>query len=167
MTTKLIQDCTDKELRNAIRAKGHKCNNFDETPVLIEKLRAAGVTGDSIEIEGKAPKAEKTPAKEKPRELVIVNIAASSEPGGDRPVELGFQGKFMLVPRDTWCEIPKGYFEALKDAVEERFGMHKGEDGLRKIDPVPRLVPRFPYQVWSGGGEPPNVMRPPTVAKAA
>lgn len=102
-------------------------------------------------------------------DTVIVFINTSEASDGAQDVFLACNGRGMLVPRGEWCEIPRRHFNALKDAVEERYEPLEGGG----IPTKPRLIQRYPFQVWQGPGEPPEgVRRPqaqrqPTVAGAA
>lgn len=80
----------------------------------------------------------------KDEDLVRLMIQRTEGPGGADDVPLGCNGKIMLVPRGKIVEIPKRYFESLKNAVKH---VHDTlPDG--SMNPVPREVPDFPYQLY-------------------
>lgn len=90
-------------------------------------------------------------------DMVIVRIHSSELEGGDEPVDLHCNGKSLWIPRDIWCRIRIGYFNALKDAKEEKYEQKKDPaTGHDIIDPVPRVVKRFNWEIWNGAGDPPG-----------
>lgn len=70
-------------------------------------------------------------------------IQRTDDAGGDEPVPVGVNGRVMLVPRGEEVEIPKSYFEVLKNAVKHIYEPLK--DG--GMNPIPRKVAMYPYQV--------------------
>ncbi len=75
--------------------------------------------------------------------MVRVILGVTEEAGGKDDVQLGCNGKIMLVPRGKEVEIPERYFESLAHAVQEKF------DALPDggMDPIPRKVQLYPFQV--------------------
>lgn len=76
------------------------------------------------------------------RKKVRVILNRSEEAGGSEPVQVGVNGKVMLVPRGEEVEIPVEYFEVLQNAVRHIFDPLK-DGGLSE----PRKVPMYPYQL--------------------
>ena len=64
--------------------------------------------------------------------------------GGSDDVQVGVNGSVMLVPRGKDVDIPYRYYEALKNAVADKYEMMP--DG-KSMNPVPRKVPAYPFQV--------------------
>lgn len=94
-------------------------------------------------LEGAAPPpatAKQAPPK---RDMVRLIIQRTEDAGGDEPVPVGVNGKVMLVPRGEPVEIPRPYFEVLKNCVTYRYESLK--DG--GINPEPRMVPLYPWQL--------------------
>lgn len=84
-------------------------------------------------------------------------IQPTESDGGNQPVDLYCNGKQIWVPRGKWCKVREGYGSSIKNAQEEKYSQYKdAETGLNKIDPVPRLVHRYPHTIWTGSGEPPK-----------
>lgn len=123
----------DDEKTEAIRAKIAAAWSKPEIPI-----------GDEPE---PAPKAEAKPkaaakAEGKPKKVRLI-VHGSDDEDGNEPIQLGVNGKVMLVPRGEEVEIPYAYFEVLKNAVTHRY------EPLRDggINPVPRKVQLYPFQV--------------------
>ncbi len=81
---------------------------------------------------------------EEPPERVEVQIHVQDRPGGSEPVQIGVNGKLMLVPRNKRVSIPWAYFEVLSKAVETRYDPLP-EGGLSE----PRYVHRYPYTLFT------------------
>ena len=75
--------------------------------------------------------------------MVRLILGVTEEAGGNDDVQVGVNGKVMLVPRGREVEIPEPYFEALAHAVTHKY------DALPDggMNPVPRKVPLYPFQV--------------------
>lgn len=85
-----------------------------------------------------------TEEQQKPaKDMVRLVIGVTEEAGGNSPVEVGVNGKVMLIPRGKEVEIPYSYFEVLKHAVT--FKYDPLPDG--GMAPEPRKVPLYPFQV--------------------
>jgi hypothetical protein len=78
--------------------------------------------------------------------LVRVMIAKTEGAGGADDVPLGCNGEIMTVPRGKIIDIPRRYFESLKNAVKHVYDTT--EDG-KSLNPVPRQVPEFSYQTYT------------------
>jgi len=75
--------------------------------------------------------------------MVRLTIGVTEDTGGADDVNLGVNGRVMLVPRGKTVEIPNEYFEALFRSVSHIFDPIPGGG----ISLVPRRVPLYPYQV--------------------
>jgi hypothetical protein len=75
----------------------------------------------------------------------MINITEGN--GGSDRVPLGCNGSIMLVDRGVEQDIPLRFFESLKNSVEWRY--ESLPDG--GINPVPRKVMSYPYQVIAFG----------------
>lgn len=75
--------------------------------------------------------------------MVRLILGLTEDAGGDRPVEVGVNGKIMLIPRGEEVDIPESYFEVLEHAVTHKY------DSLPDggMNPIPRKVPLYPFQV--------------------
>lgn len=87
---------------------------------------------------------QQTPAKG----MVRLILGITEEAGGNSPVEVGVNGKIMLIPRGEEVEIPEAYFQVLQHAVQDKFDMLP--DG--GMAPKPRKVPLYPFQVINSDG---------------
>ena len=76
-------------------------------------------------------------------EKVRIHINVTEEASGDQPVQVGVNGKIMLIPRGEDVEIPYPYYEVLKHAISHKYDALPGGG----INPVPREVPLYPFQV--------------------
>jgi hypothetical protein len=63
---------------------------------------------------------------------------------GKKPIEVGVNGKVMLIPRGEECDIPRKYFEVIKNAVQEIITQDT-ETGDRET----HKAPLYPYSVIS------------------
>ena len=135
-----------------------------DTPV-IERLRARNIQQELVQI---------VLIRADPCAFAVVaNLIERMFPLAENPMPEGqaFE-KFTLgwiilvenMPRGRWIGLRPGYFGALQDAVEDKFERIKGDDGLTKINPVPRKVHRFPHEVWRSSTPPEEgVLYPPEV----
>ena len=121
--------------------------------VSVEKARAQiskswdkGIPIEDAEVEseqiGSAPTPVTDEQKDPGDEMVRINIGVTEDAGGADPIQLGVNGKIMLVPRGQDVDIPQKYFEVLQHAVQNKYESHP--DG--GMNPVPREVPLYPYQ---------------------
>lgn len=165
MPTVTFESATDDQLKAFAAEKGLSIHPMTGRDKIIAKIKAVheGNEFDVAEAKAETPKpAEKVDAIG--NGFVIVKIHTSEAPGGDQDVPLGFNGKFTVAPRGRWIGLRPGYFGALQDAVEDKFERIKGDDGLTKINPVPRKVHRFPHEVWRSSTPPEEgVLYPPEV----
>ncbi len=93
-------------------------------------------------INGKSPQPVTDEQQGPEREMVRVFINITDDAGGDEPVPVSVNGKAMLIPRNENCDIPVEYYEVLKNAVQHKYDPLP--DG--GLNPVPRLVPKYPFQ---------------------
>lgn len=99
---------------------------------------------DDAKIASQASPQAVTDEQQAPEEgMVRLVVGVTEQAGGNDPVELGVNGKIMLVPRGIEVEIPYPYFEVLKHAVQDKYDPLP--DGGMK--PEPRKVPLYPFQV--------------------
>lgn len=71
---------------------------------------------------------------------IIIN--RSERPGGDEPVQVGVNGRLMLIPRGEAVFVREDYLEALEHAVEDVYDPYDGGiGGLKK----PRQVQSYPF----------------------
>lgn len=85
------------------------------------------------------------PASSEPpiaRKMVKLIIDRQEGVGGDDDVQLGVNGRVMLVPRGIEVEIPEEYAHVLQNAVQHRYESLK--DG--GISHTPREVPLYPHR---------------------
>lgn len=88
------------------------------------------------------PEASKPAAKQTEPGMVRLILGVTEEAGGADPVQVGVNGKVMLVPRGKEVEIPLAYFQVLENAVQ--FKYEPLPDG--GMEPEPRKVPLYPFQ---------------------
>jgi hypothetical protein len=79
-----------------------------------------------------------------PAGKVRINIGIQEEAGGERPVEVGVNGKIMLIPRGKDVDIPEAYLEVLQHAVTYKYD--NLDDGMG-INPKAREVQLYPFQI--------------------
>lgn len=77
------------------------------------------------------------------KRLVRIHINVTEETGGDRAIQVGVNGKIMLIPRGKNVDIPEPYYHVLTHAISYKYDALK--DG--GINPTPRKVPLYPHQV--------------------
>lgn len=97
-------------------------------------------------VDGQTP-AGKTPAADDPKVTVV--ISEQPVPGGKRPVAVGHNGVFMLIPRGTPQVIPYRYFLVLRDAVETQYS----EDEHNEGEFIETIGYSYPFQVLKGPTE--------------
>ncbi len=81
--------------------------------------------------------------KENQTRLVRIHINVTEDVGGDRPVQVGVNGKIMLIPRGKDVDIPERFYHVLTHAISYKYDPLP--DG--GINPKPRKVPLYPHQV--------------------
>ena len=160
-----IKDATEAQLRTfGENSLGLQFEATDNLASIRSKVEAAHSKADFDVVEDEKPKTvaasavKKRPAtqdgepvlvaktkKQEDEELVRVMISRTEGSGGADDVPLGCNGEIMTVPRGKIVDIPRRYFESLKNSVE--FVYDQLEDG-KGLNPVPRQVPKFPYQVY-------------------
>ncbi len=168
----LFDDATDEQLKHyatvmlGLNLGGNP--NIKRTTIL-SRIAQAHPEKDAIEIDEDdvqpAPVVgASSPPQQRPgafagagTDTVIILIDRQEGKVGGQPVPLSFNGKCMLVPRARWSQIPKAFFEVLKDAVEEQFEALEGGG----IATTPTMVPRFPWRLWEAPGEPEDLLKPP------
>jgi len=120
-----------------VRARIKACWNQPDIPVLDGDSVAPGLIPA-------APAQPVTPEQQPPSEdMVRLTIGVTEDAGGADDVDLAVNGKVMRVPRGRSVEIPNRFFEALFRSVTFMYDPIK--DG--GINPEPRKVPLYPYQV--------------------
>lgn len=85
---------------------------------------------------------KRAPEGVKPDQYRIL-IPKTEDPGGDEPVPVGVNGKVMLVPRGKPVDVPKAYYEVLRNAVRHVY------DSLPDggINPEPRKINDYHMQL--------------------
>jgi len=144
-----VKEASNNDLRQYAEEKGINVHPGAKRDQLLTKLNLNDEMSISIGA-GDLPKENDAP------DYVIVRIATSESEGGDKPVVLGFNTKLMLVERGAWSLIPWGYYNSLKDAVEDRYDPLPG-GGVG----APRQVPRFPHELWDRTDPPADLKTPP------
>jgi len=72
-----------------------------------------------------------------------IHINITEEAGGTEAVPVGVNGRIMLVPRGKNVDIPEAYYLVLKAAIKNLYDPIP--DG--GMNPVPREVPMYPFQL--------------------
>lgn len=108
---------------------------------MIAKIRTVGYDKDTIEVEAQARPTEEDAGKPS-EDKVTLMIPSSDLPGGADAVPVGVNGSVMLIPRDQWCDVPRRYYQALRDAVRQVYSPLP-DGGIS----APRDVPAYPFQV--------------------
>lgn len=108
---------------------------------MIAKIRAVGYDKDTIEVED-TTRASAEEASKPDADKVRLMIPSSEQPGGSDPVPVGVNGSVMLIPRDEWCDVPRPYAIALKNAVRQVY-TPLPNGGIS----APRDVPAYPFQM--------------------
>ncbi len=77
------------------------------------------------------------------KRLVRIHINVTEDVAGDRAVQVGVNGKIMLIPRGKNVDIPEPYYHVLTHAIAYKY------DALPDggINHIPRKVPLYPHQV--------------------
>lgn len=155
MTTKTIRvdDATAAELREFAA----NTLNLDIAPAsnkgtILAKLDAAGFNGKEITVTDQAamPPAQKIETTtsdtgkrydEKGREIVRIIIAREDKPGGDEAVQGCHNGVPFEIIRGVPVDVPKIYYNVLKNARGTRYAnMRQGLEG-------PQIVPAYPVNL--------------------
>ncbi len=111
--------------------------------ILVEDSASAPVS-EPAQAGVKATPQPVTDEQQGPAEgMVRLILGVTEEAGGADDVQVGVNGKVMLVPRGKQVEIPERYFEALAHAVTYKYDPLP--DG--GMAPEPRKVPLYPFQV--------------------
>lgn len=161
-----ISAASDQQLKVYATNKGLSFAADIKRPALEKKVRAV-TEGEEIDLPDISPQDVKAQVSQtlakgqniggQGSDFVWVNIHTSEQEGGSEPAWFGCNGKGIWIPRGKWARVRRGYYESLKNAIEEKYDNIKDpETGLAKINPIPRKAPRYPHSVWQGGGEPPK-----------
>jgi hypothetical protein len=161
-----ISAASDEQLKIYATNKGLTFADDIKRSALEKKVKAV-TEGDEIDLPDIAPqdvKAQISQSMAKGQQIaaqgnsfVWVNIHTSEQEGGSEPIWVGCNGKGVWIPRGKWCRIRAGYFESLKNAVEEKYEMVKDpETGFQKLGHITRQAPRYPHSTWQGNTEPPK-----------
>lgn len=148
-----LKDATDAQLREFATAHLGMSFGADDKTGTIRAAISAAWGKDEIPVAEEGPETAKPSAKKaqrtagaapegKPKKVRLI-VNATDDDGGDEAIQLGVNGKLMLVPRGEEVEIPYPYYEVLQNAITHRYEQLR--DG--GINPVPRKVPLYPYQV--------------------
>ena len=78
------------------------------------------------------------------KEIRIV-IHTQDKPGGEDPVQVGVNGKLMLIPRGEPQWVPESYVEVLNNAVEYVYAEYQGGTGNLGGLQKPREVKSYPF----------------------
>jgi len=82
------------------------------------------------------------------KDMVTVFIDERDEPGGDRPVEVGVNGKMMVIPRGQDVQIPYPYYLALLDAKVWVYVPKKDANGtINGLESTPREHLQYPVRL--------------------
>lgn len=85
------------------------------------------------------------------QEKVLIRIMATRDPGGDQPVPVGVNGSVMLIPRNRDVEIPRAFYEVLRNAVEFQYDPDIDAQGrVVGVKSPPREVPAYPFSLLRG-----------------
>ena len=120
-----------------VRARIQQAWNKPEIPIQESKP-------EPPQAETKAGPQPVTDAQRAPGDgMVRLILGVTEEAGGADDVQVGVNGKVMLVPRGKEIEIPEAYFESLAHAVTHKY------DALPDggMNPIPRKVQLYPFQV--------------------
>lgn len=178
MKTILFKDATDAELMHyatVMLGLNLGGNPKIKRETIIGRISQAHPDKDAIEIDEDdvqpQPQARTASPPKQPAgafsgggsggDTVIILIDRQEGKIGSQPIPLSFNGRCMLVERGKWSQIPKAFFEVLKDAVEEQYEPLEGGG----IAAEPTMVPRFPWRVWEAAGEPPGLQKPPAASR--
>ena len=154
MKTILIDEATEAQLRSfAIDTLGFTINATAKIETVRARIQQAWNKRE-IPVEDSAPEPAQAETKAGPQPvtdeqkpladgMVRLVLQVTEEAGGADDVQVGVNGKVMLVPRGKTVEIPEAYFESLAHAVTHKY------DALPDggMSPTPRKVPLYPFQV--------------------
>ncbi len=76
---------------------------------------------------------------------VRIIIHTQDVPGGDRPVQVGVNGKLMLIPRGREVWVPEAYVEVLDHAEENIYSEYSPNDGGLGGLKAPRVFKSYPF----------------------
>lgn len=107
---------------------------------------------DYIEVEDSVPDVRRVdpPKTTGKRRMVDLMIPNQDYAGGGQPVPLSVNGSQMFVERNKRSMIPYEYFIALQNAQKAVYD--QGPNG--ELIMPPRMVPEYPYMVYSIDPEP-------------
>jgi hypothetical protein len=146
-----IEDAKGYQLREfATKVLGLDVKGTESLASVRAKIAAAW-EGDEIEVSEpeaptvrkiSAPASKAEPAEDDGSRKVTIIIQKSSMPGGSRPVFAAVNGRGIWIPRGEPVVIAEKYLHVLENAKEAQYDQLP--DG--GINPVPRMVPKYPYQ---------------------
>lgn len=157
-----ISEATAKQLRDFGEiALGLEIGGRENSQIMLGKIAATGYSLDDIpdlsspepSQPGAAPVGEGNPSYRMgddgvPEHRIL--IPESDKPGGSDPVQVGVNGRLILIARGTPSWVPEPYVEALRNAVEFVYEEFKGQKAENGIDigglSKPRSVQSYPFQ---------------------
>ena len=146
-----VETATFKQLQSIAKLSGLDFTDLDEgalrqlvrdtmgthiDPALLSKTKI-GSTNRKL-------KSSNATVQAKPSDKIRLILSEGNGAGGASPVPVGVNGKIMLIPRGEEVEIPRTYFNVLKDAIS-RVTYQEGETGTIKS----RDVASYPFQILS------------------
>ena len=153
-----IREATEKELREfASGTLGMTIKSTAKLETVRARIQAAWDKDEITVPDHEVPETEQeakdrsvpqaptpiTEAQKPPAEgMVRLIVHVSEEAGGSAAIQLGVNGKIMLVPRGEEVEIPQRFYEVLCHAITHKY--ESMPDG--GMDPIPREVSLYPFQ---------------------
>lgn len=141
-----INEATIEQVRKFAQVNlGLEISATSNKQTIIGKMRAAGFEGDDIEVVDEisptaAPDAvDGVDPNNPPEGYGTIMIAATEEPGGDKPVFVSVNGVAIHVLRNTPTVLKNRYIEALFNAKQSRLVQNTDniEGGLKSIGEFP------------------------------
>lgn len=142
-----IDTATKAQLRAFANHIGVPTTNFMDAGKLIAAIqRSSYEEGHIIAFDNAPTKAAEARAVETghavAEPMVNLTIHTSEGAGGKRAVFVGCNGKALLIPRNTPCNVKLRYHGVLENAIETKYEF----DDDAKAN-VPRDMPSYPFQV--------------------
>lgn len=144
--TEIKPEATLLELRAKANAAGFTDKHKINAVAVVEPVEAGSsktvtvpVERDTVSASPSAPESD----EDYDEQFMVITIARSEKPGGDRPVYAGCNGKGIWLPRGEPIKVRRKFVNVLEDAKEEIYDEVLDGTGLG----APRAVHVYPFSI--------------------
>ncbi len=151
-----IADATPAQLREfGTNSLGLELHGRETTAMMTAKFAAVGYNVDDIGLQEATVVPSGGPNGDVAFNIrdvradgikeIRILIHTQDKPGGEDPVQVGVNGKLMLIPRGEPQWVPESYVGVLNNAVEYVYDEYQGGTGNLGGLSKPREVKSYPF----------------------